>query len=91
MITRPLVFSGAGTLCVNARADRGGSVRAAVLEEDGTPIAGLGFADCAPLDGDRLRAPMSWSGGDSLGPLKDRYVRLAFRLERAGIYSFWIE
>ena len=91
VITRPLVFSGAGTLCVNARADGGGSVRAAVLEEDGTPIAGLGFDDCAPLGGDSLRAPVSWSGGDSLGPLKDRYVRLAFRLERAGIYSFWIE
>ena len=91
VITRPLVFSGAGTLCVNARADGGGSVRAAVLEEDGTPVAGLGFADCAPLEGDSLRAPMSWAGGDSLRPLKDRYVRLAFRLERAGIYSFWIE
>ena len=89
--TRPLVFGGAGTLCVNAHAAEGGSVKAAVLEEDGTPIAGLDFADCAPLRGDSLRAPMSWSGGDSLRPLKDRYVRLSFRLERAGIYSFWIE
>ena len=91
IITRPLVFTGTGMLCANVQTEEGGTVRVAVLEEDGTPIPGLAYTTCAEVRGDAVRAPVSWAGGDSLAPLKGRYVRFAFRLERAQIYSFWVE
>jgi hypothetical protein len=91
LITRPLTFDGAGLLWMNVCCETGGRVQAAVLEEDGSPIPGLDFTDAAPLDGDHLRTAVAWAGGDSLAPLRERYVRLAFRLQRAGIFSFWIE
>ena len=91
VITRPLVFTGAGILCVNVQSEDGGAVRVAVREEDGTPIPGLEYATCAAVRGDAVRAPVAWAGGDSLASLKGRYVRLAFSIKRASIYSFWVE
>ena len=91
VITRPLVFSGSGTLCVNAQTEEGGVVRAAVMEEDGTPIPGLEYEACTAVKGDSVRVPVAWAGGDSLASLKGHYVRLGFRFERARVYSFWIE
>ena len=91
VITRPLTFSGSGTLCVNLQTENGGSVRAAVLEEDGTPIPGLQYESCDAMSGDKVRLPVAWAGGDELSALKGRYLRCGFRLERARIYSFWVE
>ena len=91
VITRPLVFTGTGALCVNVQAEDGGAVQAAVLEEDGTPIPGLEYGACAPLRGDAIRAPVSWTAAESLPRMRGRYVRFAFRLESARIYSFWVE
>ena len=91
LITRPVVFSGSGTLCINAQSEKGGTVRAAVMEEDGTPIAGLDYADCAVMDGDSVRAPISWKGTDSIAALKGRYLRFGFHLEHSRIFSFWVD
>ena len=91
VITRPLTFSGSGTLCINTQTERGGTVRAAVLEEDGTAIPGLEYQTCAHINGDSVRTAVSWNGGDALASLKGRYVRFSFRLERARMFSFWVE
>ena len=91
VITRPLVFSGSGHLYVNAQIEQGGTMRAAVMEEDGTPIPGLEYETCAAVQGDSVRTSVTWSAGDSLASLKGRYVRFGFRFERARIYSFWVE
>ena len=91
LITRPVVFSGSGTLCMNAQSEKGGALRAAVMEEDGTPIEGLDYADCAVMGGDSVRAPISWKGADSIAALKGRYLRFGFRLEHSRIFSFWVE
>ncbi len=66
-------------------------MRAAVMEEDGTPISGLEYETCVAVQGDSVRTSVTWSAGDSLASPKGRYVRLGFRLERARIYSFWVE
>lgn len=91
VITRPLTFTGTGHLFLNAQTENAGAVRVAVLEEDGAPISGLEYDAGAELQGDMLRARVSWNGGDSLAALKGHYVRLAFKLQRAKMFSFWVE
>ena len=62
-----------------------------MMEEEGTPIEGLDYADCAVMGGDSVRAPISWKGADSIAALKGRYLRFGFRLEHSRIFSFWVE
>ena len=90
VITRPLAFTGEGALSLNGVTTAGGRIRAAVLDEAGEPLPGRGYDDCEALDGDRLRAAVAWSGG-SLARHRGRYLRLAFRLRAAELFSFGIE
>ena len=91
LITRPLVFDGEGRLFVNAEVAHGGCVRAAVLTEEGDEIDGFGRDDCRPVEEDATRSRLGWGRHETLAELKDRYIRLAFHLENAGLYAFWIE
>ena len=91
LITRPLVFEGEGKLFVNADVARNGHVRASVVAEDGSAIEGFGEEDCPAVCEDSTRSRIGWAGSETLARLKDRYVRLAFHLKNAKLYSFWIE
>ena len=91
VITRPLVFEGEGRLFVNADVATNGQVRAAVISEDGSAIDGFGEDDCRSIGTDATRSRVAWGGSETLASLKDQYLRLAFHLTNAKLYSFWIE
>ena len=91
VITRPLIFEGEGKLFVNADVAANGRVRVSVVAEDGSPIEGFGEDDCQAISDDSTRSRVGWGCGETLAGLKDRYVRLAFHLCNAKLYSFWIE
>lgn len=92
VITRPLVFEGEGRLHVNADVSAGGFVRAAVVDEDtAAPLDAYREGDSVELTDDTTRGSMRWRERESLAPLQDCYVRLAFYLKSAKLYSFWIE
>ena len=91
VITRPFIFDGKGDLFVNVDVARDGELRIAVVDEDtAQDIEGFGYADAVPLCADATRIAVHWRQRDSLALLKDRYVRLAFHLRCAKLYSFWI-
>jgi hypothetical protein len=73
------------TLTLNVAAP-GGEVRARLLRPDGTPLRGFDFADCRPITGDALDAPVQWKG--RLAEVRGTPVRLEFRLRRAKLYAF---
>jgi hypothetical protein len=88
VITRPLVFEGTGELFVNVAVGQGGYVTASVLDEDGATLAGFDEAACSGVRDDRVRGRIGW-GKAGLAVLKGRYVRLAFHVRNAKLYSFW--
>ena len=68
-----------------------GHVRASVVAEDASATEGFGEDDCRPVCADSMRSCVGWGSNETLAGLKDRYVRLAFHLTNAKLYSFWIE
>jgi hypothetical protein len=85
LVTRPLRFDG-DALRLNVRTAPGGEVRAELQDAAGKPIDGFTLADCTPLRGDSLDAPVTWKGGD-LNGLADRPVRLRLTLTSADVYT----
>ena len=91
VITRPLAFEGEGKLFVNADVATNGHVRASVVAEDGSAIDGFTEGDCQSIAENSTCSRVGWGRNETLARLKDRYVRLAFHLTSAKLYSFWIE
>lgn len=88
LTTRPVRFSGAHAF-INADL-RGGRLRAAILDVDGTPIAPFTLERCRPLDGDGTRLALRWEGARDLGALAGRTVRVHFEMTRGRLYAFWV-
>ena len=80
--TKPLRL-GSG-LVINADA-LGGEIRVALLEADGSPIAGLSPTDCEPLHENATRWAPHWRTGTAV-PL-DRAVRVTLWMKQAQLYS----
>lgn len=81
--TKPLRL-GSANLVVNADASRG-RLRIALLEADGRPIAGYGFADSETLSADSTRWNARWKG--KADAVRDRPVRVAIEMASARLYS----
>jgi hypothetical protein len=80
----------AGRLHVNADASNG-SVKAALLSEDGTPIEGFSIAECQPLvSSDTLDHLLEWKGG-ALSSLAGQTIRIHLELRNAELFSLWWE
>ena len=86
-----MVFEGEGKLFVNAEASGNGHGRASIVAEDGSPIDGFSEDDCRAVSGASTRSRVAWGTNETLAALKGRYLRLAFYLKHARLYSFWIE
>jgi hypothetical protein len=82
--SKPLVLAG-DRLTVNARAPKG-EVRVRLLDADGRPLAALGEADAKPVIGDVLSGEVRWP--KPLGELRDRPVRLEFRVRQGDLFGF---
>ncbi|MFH1498730.1 MAG: glycosyl hydrolase family 32 [Verrucomicrobiota bacterium] len=88
LLTRPLLFSGESLWVNVACAD--GELRAEILEEDGTPVAGLGREDCVPVRADSTKTQVMWTGGTGLDAVAGRPVRIRFYLRSGSLYAFWV-
>jgi hypothetical protein len=89
IVTRPLEFVGS-TLQINARVRRGGSIKVAVADASGRPLAGYSFDECVPFTGDAVRHEVCWTGGDGLPqPIRPgEFRKLMFLLDDAEIFGF---
>lgn len=86
--TVQFVFTGE-RLLINAQCDYG-VIRAAVLDSELKPVPGFSLAECAPVHGpaDRIWHEVRWGSGAPLRRLRERPVRLQFRLLEAALYAF---
>ena len=94
VITRPLVFEGKGNLFINAKLYHDGFLSVSVVDEDTAgPLKGFTEHDSVACINDSTRAAVQWRQHGTLAMFKQqkRYVRLAFHLRSAALYSFWIE
>lgn len=88
--TKPLVFEGS-RLSVNAAIERGGSLRAELLDAQGQPIPGFTVDESRPLTKDRVAHEMRWDGDPDLGALAGTEVRVRFHLDGGDLYSYGFE
>ena len=81
--TKPLRFT-SPTLSINADVSRG-ELWVAILEADGTPVAGRSFDDCNAMTVNDTGWQVRWNG-ESIVPT-DRPVRVAVRMFNTRLYS----
>lgn len=89
VLTKPVRLAGNG-LYLNVRAPDG-EVRVEAIGMDGLPVAGYGMADCIPVTGDRVRAPLAWKNGEGIASITGKEVRLLIQMKHASLYAFWVE
>jgi len=90
VLTKPLCVAG-GRLRINASVQPGGSVRAELLDADRGPVSGYEAEHCRPFSGDSPAAELAWDDKASLPPSPKAGLRLRFILNKARLYSFWVE
>ncbi len=90
ILTKPLRFE-AGRLCVNAEVEPGGSLRAELVGAKGVPVTGYELGACVGVEGDAPHAPVVWKGRSTVPESEGGEYRIRFVLERARVYSFWVE
>jgi hypothetical protein len=83
-ITREIRFSG-NRMSLNSRVRPGGSIRVAILNDDGSERKGFGLEDCDPIQGDYLQKAVTWKGKAKIN--SSSTVRLKIRLQNADLYA----
>jgi hypothetical protein len=83
-LTRPLIFQGRN-LTLNLAAN--GSMRVAILDQNGEQIKGFTSADCDPIQADSTRLVVSWRANTDVSNLADKVVRLKFEMQNARLYA----
>ncbi|MCZ6795650.1 MAG: hypothetical protein O7J95_18755, partial [Planctomycetota bacterium] len=66
----------------------GGRVRVELQDAGRRPYDGFSLADCTPLAGDAIEAPVAWKGGRDVSALAGKPLRLRFEIRDADVYSF---
>ena len=87
LVTKPLVFDGK-TMHVNCNTRKGGSVRVALLDEQGKPLPGFGLKNCDPLTGNSVSQQVTWNKKSALTALGGKTIRLRFELTKCQLWSF---
>jgi hypothetical protein len=86
-VTLPLDFTG-DALRLNVDVREGGSVRVALLDENGVAFSGFGLSDCLPITGDQLDAVVRWNSGSDVGSLVGRSIKMQVEMVDASLYGF---
>ena len=89
--TRPLIFEGDGRLFINADASGDGYVKVSVVGEDAAELPRFEQKNCRGITENTTCGSITWKDTETLAPLKGRYIRFAFHLKNAKLYSFWVE
>lgn len=84
LLRTPPVILAADKMCLNAKVD--GRLQVRLLDPEGRPIAGFDADDCEPIRGDSVAHPVRWA--KPLAGLRDKPVRIEFRLANARLYGF---
>jgi hypothetical protein len=87
LLTRPVTLDGK-RLTLNVAAKEG-EVRVQVVGKDGKPLPGMSYADCRPITGDYLAAPVRWK--KPLRAVAGQPVRLEFSLRKADLFAFILD
>ena len=69
-------------------AGAGGSVRVALLDQEGEPIPGYTLEESQVLDGNSVRRLVTWRKGSDLSALSGQPVRLHWKLRDVKLYAF---
>ncbi len=88
LLTENITFSGK-YLYVNANAE-GGSVKAELLDEQGTVIPGYSVNDCVAVTEDTTKTMLSFGEGKDLSEFAAKNIKIRFYLDNAELYSFWV-
>jgi hypothetical protein len=87
-LVTPLLQLTGKTLSVNVNAI-GGMLRAEIRDATGTPPPGFGYDDCVPITTDTVSTPVTWL--KSIDSLAGQTIQLAFALEHASLFAFYLE
>ncbi|HRE82947.1 MAG TPA: hypothetical protein PLN52_18010, partial [Opitutaceae bacterium] len=68
-----------------------GTLRVALLDENGQALPGFGIADCDPLLTNATGAKVTWKGQGDLTSLRGKQVSVSFEGSRTKLYSFRFE
>ena len=66
---------------------QGGSVRAQVTDQVGTPLEGFTFEDCEPFSGDDTTWIPEWKAEKRMASLSGQFVRVEVELNNARLYA----
>ena len=87
VLTRKMtVTNGQKYLFVNAKAE---SLKAEILDENGTVVEGFSMADCTAFSGDSTCSMLTW-GGKDLSFLSGTNFQIRFEVKNGSFYSFWL-
>ena len=87
--TKPLIVDGK-QLHVNVDSQHG-EVRVELLDHSGEPIPSFTSKECMPIRADSADVTVRWKEDTPLRMLTGKPVRLKFHLNKANLYSFWID
>ena len=76
-----------GQLLVNVDASRG-SLRAELLDAEGSPISGYTMNDCIPVQTDGISQVVQWCNHIEL-PDRKKALRIRFQINKASLYGFY--
>ncbi len=88
--TRPIEVMGTG-LRLNVDTGALGTLRVALLDEQGTALQGYGLEECDPLLTNTTGALVTWKGQGGLSALKGRRLQVEFQGHRTKLYSLRFE
>jgi hypothetical protein len=83
-VTKPFTFKGR-KLEMNAAVQ--GSLKVALLDAEGKPIAGFTTQDCRTVQGDSVRHVITWTGGSDVSALAGKVCRLRLEFDAAKIFA----
>ena len=90
MITKPFTFEGEN-LFLNFATSAAGEIKVEVLKVNGEIIEGFAASDCRPVIGNEIRKKVSWRQGSALNNLKEKVIRLRFKMKDADLYAIKFE
>ena len=86
LTTKPLTFTG-NQLCLNLDTRGSGSAKVAILDADGTEIAGFAATDCEVINSDDTDHVIQWKKGSSVHALVGRPVRVQVTMRNTKLYA----
>ena len=87
ILTPAIRFEGS-RLELNLDTGAGGLGRVEIQNEFGVPIPGFTLADADFLNGNNVRAVVSWRGKTDVSALAGTTIRLSIRMRSAKLYAF---